>query len=192
MTNPRYRRTPLVPALILSIALILALWPPVSVGGDLSPVTEGARRDLVLPDLDGQPVTLDAYRGKVVLINFWASWCTPCVQEMPAIVGLHAAMQDAPFQVIAINVGETARRARTAATRLGLEFPVLLDRDSEVFRRWGAEVLPTSYIVDAHGVARFVAFGPLDWDSPDIIASVRSLLTTAPSTQPVQGPSPGR
>jgi len=191
MTRHRYRRNLGIPAPALSLALALALWPPLSPGGDLSPVADGARRDLVLPDLDGRLVTLDDYRGKVVLINFWASWCTPCVQEMPDIVRLQAAMQDDTFQVIGINVGESARRAGTAATRLGLDFTVLLDADSAVFRRWGADVLPTTYIVDAYGVARFVAIGPLDWDDPGIIARLRSLVAAAPVIHRAQEPSPG-
>jgi len=192
MTRHRYRRNLGILAPALSLALALALWPPLSPGGDLSPVADGARRDLVLPDLDGRQVTLDDYRGKVVLINFWASWCTPCVQEMPDIIRLQAAMQDDTFQVIGINVGETARRARAAATRLGLDFPVLLDTDSAVFRRWGTEVLPTSYVVDADGIVRFVAFGPLDWDDPDIIARLQSMVAAAPATRRAQEPLAGR
>jgi len=188
----RHRHNLYIRALAPCIALALALWPPLSSGGDLSPVADDTRREFVLPDLDGQRVALGDYRGKVVLINFWASWCTPCVREMPAIVHLQAAMQDSPFQVIGINVGETPRRARTAANRLGLDFPVLLDTDSAVFKNWGAEVLPTTYVLDAEGVTRLVAFGPLDWDAPDIVTRLRLLAAPPPASHEAPNTPAGR
>jgi len=171
-------------ARMFSFSLACMLCAALTHGGELSPLGNGARYELELRDLEGRQVTLADYRGKVVLINFWASWCTPCVREMPGISRLQVAMQDHPFQVIGINVGETAPRARTAATRLDLEFPVLLDTDSTTFRRWGAEVLPTSYIVDPDGVTRLVAFGPLDWDATDVIATLRSLAAAIHPAQP--------
>lgn len=164
---------------LLPAALTCLLWPAAAPGGELAPSPEHARHELHLPDLEGRPVSLDDYRGKVVLINFWASWCTPCVEEMPDLMRLQTAMRDLPFQVIGVNVAENPRRVRTAARRMKLEFPVLLDRDSATFDAWGAEILPTSYVLDTNGRRRYLALGPLDWDDPDIVDTLRVLATTA-------------
>ena len=131
-----------------------------------------------LPDqvcFEGHTVDLGQYRGRVVLVNFWASWCTPCVEEMPDILRLKAAMRDTPFAVIGVNVAEARLRARTATKRMGLDFPVLLDRDQAAFRAWGAEVLPTSYVLDVDSRIRYVAQGPLDWDDTAIVAKLKAL-----------------
>ena len=164
---------------LLSAALTCLLWPAAAPGGELAPSPEQARHTLRLPDLDGRTVSLDDYRGKVVLVNFWASWCTPCVEEMPDLMRLQSAMRDLPFQLLGVNVAENPRRVRTAARRMKLSFPVLLDRDSATFDGWGAEILPTSYVLDGSGRRRYLALGPLDWDDPDIVDTLRALATTA-------------
>ena len=164
---------------LIAATLTCLLWPAAAPGGELAPSPEQARHELRLPDLDGRTVSLDQYRGKVVLVNFWASWCTPCVEEMPDLMRLQTAMRDLPFQMIGVNVAENPRRVRTAARRMKLAFPVLLDRDSATFDAWGAEILPTSYVLDATGRRRYRVIGPLDWDDPDIVDTLRVLATTA-------------
>jgi thiol-disulfide isomerase/thioredoxin len=119
--------------------------------------------------LAGEQRSLEQFEGKVLLINFWASWCTPCIKEMPSIKRLAEAMQEKPFAVIGVNVAEPVLRVRTAARRLRLDFPVLLDKDSTVFKDWGANVLPTAYVLDRSGRVRYIGRGPLEWDRIDII-----------------------
>ena len=175
MTAPYHPRTAVPAAGRLLAMLALAFWTTAAPAGVLEADPDGRRPELQLPDLEGHTVDLGQYRGRVVLVNFWASWCTPCVEEMPDILRLKAAMRDTPFAVIGVNVAEARLRARTATQRMGLDFPVLLDRDQAAFRAWGAEVLPTSYVLDVDGRIRYVAQGPLDWDDTAIVAKLKAL-----------------
>ena len=175
MTTPCNPRTVLLAAGRLPAMLVLAFWTAAAPAGALETDPDGRRPGLLLPDLEGRTVDLGDYRGQVVLVNFWASWCSPCVEEMPGILHLEAAMRDTPFAVIGVNVAEARLRVRTAAQRLGLDFPVLLDRDQAAFRAWGAEVLPTSYVLDVDGRIRYVAQGPLDWDDAAIVGKLKAL-----------------
>jgi thiol-disulfide isomerase/thioredoxin len=113
-----------------------------------------------LPDVGGSERTLEEFHGKVLLVNFWASWCTPCLEEMPLLLRLAAAMRGKPFAILGVNVEESRLRAMSTAQRLKLDFPILLDNEGAVFKRWGATVLPTTYVHDAAGVVRYIAQGP--------------------------------
>jgi thiol-disulfide isomerase/thioredoxin len=148
--------------------------------GELSPATLQQRLDLLLPDLEGRQRQLDEYRGQVVLVNFWASWCTPCLEEMPSIQRLVEAMRGTPFAVIGVNVGEGVLRVKAMVKRLGIGFPVLLDEDSAAFQRWGAKVLPTTYVLDGEGVIRYLGLGPLEWDSVEVVDLLHRVGTGAP------------
>jgi thiol-disulfide isomerase/thioredoxin len=156
-------------ATIIMGLLALGLSPLIGSAGELSEAAIDPPPELNLPDLAGRQRNLDQFAGKVVLVNFWASWCTPCVKEMPGIRRLLGEMKGKPFAVIAVNVGEAKRRVKATAKRLEMDFPVLLDRDSAVFRDWGATVLPTAYVLDREGRGRYVAQGPLEWDRVDIV-----------------------
>ena len=158
-----------------------------SAGGDFSAVPAAAPVELRLPDLDGRDRSLDEFRGKVVLVNFWASWCTPCITEMPSIQRLADTLRDRPFAVIGVNVAEAPLRVRAMVQRLGIAFPVLLDRDSAVFNGWGARVLPTTYVLDGEGVVRYLGRGPLEWDGEAIAGPLRELVD-AQSTDAAAGP----
>jgi thiol-disulfide isomerase/thioredoxin len=160
---------------VLAVCLgLLSCSLPAS-GGELSVVEPGPRAALSLPDLNGRLHDLNELRGKVVLVNFWASWCTPCIQEMPSIQRLADKMRNRPFAVIGVNVAEAERRVRTMVQRLGIGFPVLLDKDSAVFNRWKVTVLPTTYLLDADGVVRYVGRGPLEWDGVEISELLEAL-----------------
>ncbi|MGB5562732.1 MAG: TlpA disulfide reductase family protein, partial [Sedimenticolaceae bacterium] len=106
---------------------------------------------------------------------FWASWCSPCIREMPGIQRLAATMADLHFAVVSVNVGEGERRVQAAAGRLRIEFPVLLDKDSTAFKDWGADVLPTAYVLDRSGRIRYIARGPMEWDRVDIVETLKQL-----------------
>lgn len=166
----------------LNLLLMSALWttPLAAMAGELTEVSDGPRFQFSLPDLDSQQRDLDEYSGKVVLVNFWASWCLPCIEEMPSVKRLAQAMRDRPFAVIGVNVGEGKRRVQATAKRLKIDFPVLLDRDSSVFEAWGANVLPTAYVLDPSGRVRHIARGPMEWDRPDLVEILVQLTEEAP------------
>ncbi len=137
---------------------------------------------LALPDVRDRTHTLDleAYRGRVVLVNFWASWCPPCIVEMPGMQRLAKRLAQSPFAVLAVNVGENKNPMRRALKLTGFEQTVLLDSGSETFSAWGASVFPTSYLIDKAGRIRFEVVGPLDWEGDAAVAAVESLLAEPP------------
>ena len=165
---------------IILILLVLGLYPLSGPAGELSEVPSVLRLELNLPDLSGQQRNLDEFAGKVLLVNFWASWCRPCIEEVPGIRRLIAAMADAPFAVIGVNVGEAERRVQTMVKRLRMEFPILLDKDSAAFKGWGANVLPTAYVLDRNGWVRYIGRGPMEWDRVDIVDRLVQLAEQPP------------
>lgn len=161
----------------LLAALLCLLFPVESSAGWLEPYSgPNSSPKLKLPDLQERPHNLKDYRGKVVLVNFWASWCTPCLTEMPSMQRLQQSLADRPFQLLAVNAGETARRAQAIMQRMDLPLQVLLDRNREVFKAWGTKLLPTSYLLDHRGQVRYVAYGPLEWDDEEVIATINALI----------------
>jgi len=129
-----------------------------------------------LKALDGTTHRLDEYRGKVVLLNFWASWCPPCLAELPGIQRLADHLADERFQVLLINVGESSFKVAKFLRLVGVRLPSLLDPDGATFRAWGGSIYPTSFILDAEGRLRYTALGPLEWDGDEAVAIVRPLL----------------
>jgi len=129
-----------------------------------------------LQDLDGRTHRLADYRGRVVLVNFWATWCEPCRAEMPSIERLRADLADRPFSVLAVNLAEPRSRIEKFLAAMPLGFPVLLDRDTAVAKAWRARILPATYLVDRDGRVRQVQFGELDWSSGAGRRAVEALL----------------
>jgi peroxiredoxin len=158
----------------LALLLLAALALPASAEA-LKAWTGGATPALELADSQGSLHRLADYRGKAVLVNFWATWCEPCREEMPSIERLRDAMQGKPFVVLAVNVGESARVARDFAASMNLGFPLLLDRDTRASKLWGARILPASFIVGPDGRIRYSYLGALDWASPEVRSAIERL-----------------
>ena len=147
-----------------------------SAAADLKPWTGGAAPALALEDLSGKPHDLAAYRGSVVLVNFWATWCEPCRAEMPSIDRLRSSLKGKPFQVLAVNLAEPLSRIQTFAAAVPVGFPLLRDRDGTASKAWKAKLLPASFLIGRDGRIRYVAYGELDWSSDAVRARVAELL----------------
>jgi len=140
-----------------------------SLAGDPAPA-------LVLRDVNGTTHDLAQYRGKVVLVNFWATWCVPCRAEMPSIQKLRDRFAGKPFVVLAVNVDEPASRVRNFLDETRLDLPVVLDRNKTVTRAWSVRVMPTTFIVARDGRLRYRAVGDLDWNSDTVVGTISQLL----------------
>jgi peroxiredoxin len=119
-----------------------------------------------LTDLHGKNWRLADLQGKVVFLNFWATWCQPCLQEMPSMAALNRKMPADAFQMITILYNDRPEIAGNLAQKMGLTFPVLVDANSIAARQYGLTGVPETYIIDPQGILREKFIGPLNWDSP--------------------------
>jgi len=161
-------------AAVIASALTFAVSSAVG-AAELKPGTGGAAPALELPLIDGGRIDLASLKGKVVLVNFWATWCAPCIKEMPAMQQLATTLGSERFAVIAVNYGESEDRIRAFLKRTPLDLPIALDRDLKAARDWGAKVLPISFVVDRDGKIRYSALGELDWTAPATVATITAL-----------------
>jgi len=147
---------------------------------DLKPWKGQATPKLTGVDIQGKPFDLDSRRGRVVVVNFWATWCEPCRDELPSLERLQKARADKPLEVVSVNFGEMPERIRTFLEREFVELPVVLDRDKEAAGRWKVGGLPMTFIVDAGGRVRYQVYGERKWDDAQTLAVVDKLLREAP------------
>ncbi|MFQ5589443.1 MAG: TlpA disulfide reductase family protein, partial [Nitrospiria bacterium] len=107
--------------------------------------------DFTLPALNGEDIALTHYRGKVVLLNFWASWCAPCREELPELDRLHRHFQPKGFEVVGINIDKKRKNALKYAEKLDLSFQILLDPEAQVIERYPGRAMPISYLIGQDG-----------------------------------------
>jgi peroxiredoxin len=157
-------------------AALLVMLCGAAAAAELKLWTGGPPPALVLKDLDGRQHRLADYRGKVVLINFWATWCGPCREEMPSIQELKNKLAGRPFVVLAVNLDEPESRIRKFLTQMKLDFPILLDPDRNVAKGWNARILPATFIVGPDGRVRYSLVGEMDWANEHIVARISELL----------------
>ena len=169
-----------------SLAATLLLWAlsSAALAGALEPYrAEGL--EFELKDLEGRSHRLADYRGKVVLVNFWASWCGPCITEIPSLRDLRARMAGRPFEVAAVNYMEGKSKVHRFMGRVDMPFRILLDRDGATFKTWEGQVLPTSFLVDPDGRVRYWVQGPIDWSSPEVVDTIDGLLREGVAPAPL-------
>ncbi len=183
------RRLPLARAarLVLATALFAISIAPFAAKADsvMTPWTKPTPPPFELPGLGDDPVALAERRGQVVMLNFWATWCGPCIEELPSLDRLAAALADEPFELIAVNMGDSREALVAFLDRLGLDpgFTIALDVDGDVTRDWDLFAYPTTVLLDAEGGAVSVRHGATEWDAPEVIELVRSLMPGAPRTE---------
>ena len=138
-----------------------------------------------LMDLDGKAHSLFEYKGKVVFLNFWATWCGPCKVEMPAMEALYQDFRSHGMEILAVSVDQQgAAVTRPFKEAMGLSFPILHDLDYQVGLTYGARTLPMTYVIDRQGVIRQRVFGARDWNSQEARKLMSELLE-----EPYQGSS---
>jgi peroxiredoxin len=165
-------------------ALVLAVsgwWPGVTMVRAQSesrfvPWDPGATPALELRDVAGQPHRLTDYRGQLVLVNFWATWCEFCKDEVASLRTLKTALAGRPLAILLVNYGESPTRVREYARHLSLAAPVLLDPTQDVARAWRVRVVPSSFVIDADGRPRYTVIGTLDWGGEEAVATIRGLV----------------
>ena len=131
---------------------------------------------LALNDLSGRAHAIGDYRGRVLLVNFWATWCEPCRAEMASMQRLQERLAGRPFTVLLVNHGEARIRVGEFVKREALGFSILLDPNQDASRAWRVRVLPSSFLVDAVGRVRYTVIGEMDWASPESVETVQALL----------------
>ena len=126
--------------------------------------------EIQLKDASGNLIRMSDFRGKVVFLNFWATWCAACVVEMPSMEKLHRLLKDKNFMMVAINVQESNVEVKAFYKKMKLSFTTLLDTNGEVATGFAVNALPTTYILDKGGRIIGTAIGPREWDSRASIA----------------------
>lgn len=133
--------------------------------------------DFTLTDMQGEPVSLSQYRGKVVFLNFWASWCPPCKEEMPSMEALYQGLKEGDFVMLAVNVEENGKLAvEQFLKEVPVNFPILLDSTQAVANLYKVRGLPHTFIIDREGNIVESVTGALDWNAPQVVQYLSSLM----------------
>jgi len=132
---------------------------------------------LKLENLKGEAVDLNDFRGKVVLVQFWATYCTPCRVEMPSMNELTKKLEEAkiPFKILAVNMGESKQEVQKFVDEVKPEFTILMDTKGENVQAWNVFAAPSNFVIGTKGKVRYTLFGGVEWDSEDIISTIKAL-----------------
>ncbi|MFV2059597.1 MAG: redoxin domain-containing protein [Gammaproteobacteria bacterium] len=132
---------------------------------------------LSLATLSGQTGSLNDYRGKVIIVNFWASWCPPCVHEMPSMEKLYQKYSASAFTILAVNMAEDVATIKDfIQNQVNVSFPILLDSDGKALQDWQVFAFPSSFVIDKTGKIRYALFGSILWDKPEVIEIIEKLI----------------
>ena len=133
--------------------------------------------DFTLPGLDGKMVSLSDYRGHVVLVNVWATWCPPCVDEMPSMEKLYRALKGENFEILAVSIDALGKKAVAPfMKKYNLSFPALMDPDGTIKTLFQTTGVPESFIINQEGILIEKVIGPKDWATPPVVGFFRNLL----------------
>lgn len=147
--------------------------------GILEPRQPTAAPNVALPTLQGKPLSLSELKGKVVLVNFWATWCIPCQWEMPLMEKLYQAYKGKGFVVVAISLDQEGKPVvEPFVKEKKLTYPVLLDTSHQGARQFGLVGVPATFLIGPDGFIKGVTYGPKEWDGPEARALIESLLRT--------------
>ena len=179
------RRTKLIIAIFLGGAALAFLYlnqevhhPPGAFKDAPNPVIKVGLKapNILLSDLKGEKRGLEQFQGKVLLINFWATWCPPCLIEMPSLAAVYNKFSKQGFEILAINLDENPKSARQFVEKNRLPFTVLLDPDGSAAQQYLVYGLPYTVILDREGKIRFKIFGSHEWDRGEAVEKIKALL----------------
>lgn len=160
-------------AMALALGLSVAALPAASTAGNIA---DGANAPAFqLASMNGKPLSLGELKGQVVLINFWASWCGPCRQEMPILEQLYHSYQAAGFTLVGVNVEPNANDAQKFLKGTPVSFPILFDPDSKVSKLYEVTGMPSTVILDRNGKVRYVHHGYKPGDESEYLDQIRAL-----------------
>jgi peroxiredoxin len=132
--------------------------------------------DFSLKLVDGRTISLSDFRGKVVFLNFWATWCPPCREEMPSMQALYRRFREQGLEILAVDIMENRKTVTNFLSDNDLTFPTVLDPDGRVSGSYGVQAVPATFIVDRDGKLILRAVGGRDWNTPAVIAAFEELL----------------
>ena len=165
------------------ITTLLVVWSlkqnsPFSQSANQAPVRVGLPvPDFTFPGLDGQKVSLSEFRGRVVFVNIWATWCSPCVEEMPSMQKLYQKLKGENFEILAVSIDSQGTKVVAPfMKKYKLTFPALIDSMGTIKRIYKATGVPESFIIDKNGILAKKVIGPLDWSRPDNLRLFRDLM----------------
>jgi peroxiredoxin len=160
----------------LTIALLYFLSPFLTArAAELAPVGQPAKPDFSLQDLDGKNVLLKTFKGRMVLVHFFATWCEPCREELPAL-NRFLGRSGSSASIVAISVAAVDPRVKRFFEQTPIDFPVLLDRDRAIAKSWKISALPTTYVVDANMKPILVVEADFAWDTVDVEPATGKLV----------------
>ena len=152
----------------------------------------GVAPTLKLKTVDGLEFDLAALKGRIVIVNFWATWCGPCVAEMPSLQALGARLGERNAVVLGVNYHESPQKITDFQAKHPVTFPLLRDPWQEASEAWKVRVLPTTFIVDAFGVLRYRIVGEVNWGSKDVADRLKKIAaSSATSKTPLQRSATG-
>ena len=128
-----------------------------------------------LADLEGRQHSLTDYRDNVLLVQFWATYCTPCRTGMPTMNRLIKKMRGKPFKIVTINMAESPEQVRQFLQEVPVDFPVLMDSDGSTLSRWKVFTAPANFILDQRGKIIFTLYGAIEWDSDEMVSQLNAL-----------------
>ena len=132
--------------------------------------------ELILSSINDKTIDINDYKGRVVLINFWASWCKPCVKEIPSLVRLYERLSNEPFDILTVNIGEDKKSINEFLNKIKFDLPILLDTNGVAVRDWKVYAYPSNFVLDKQGKIRYAYRGALEWDSDNIVKEFEDLL----------------
>lgn len=156
------------------LALVFSVFAASSLAG--SGLTGQVAPDFALKSSSGENLRLSEYRGDVVMVNFWATWCGPCRQEMPLLDELYSRYQRVGFSLLGVNIDDDSRKAMNMISELGVSFPVLFDSRKEVSKLYEVNAMPVTVIIDREGNVRHVHHGYKPGYEDQYLDEIRSLL----------------